>query len=433
MSEAHRNSDDPDWHTYFGVPKAVLAKIMELSPVAAARMPDLLGECKTAAHVWHDVLDRVGIQTRIVKGEVSSVPHWWLEGAGGAWLFDPTGDQFRRLEGIEPEAELYIEQNQPRPTLRKNLKPPGVVTRAVERVAGPGDCYPAAEVVYHAAGGKKAGLTPAQVEHEGQSHWFVRGGHGKVYDPTADQFETPVPYDEAVGRGFLTKKPSRRGKAMAREAGLRLNGFGVEQARRLGEAINALAPEAAEKIVKGMISGGKYKRPITSFKDGGCYILARALARWAGPSAEVLGLWIVDYENFEDSLDHVVLRIGDWFFDQDGASTERDIIEHWRYADIDDDLVTVERDGRLVACVHFDQRLCSWLGSFTSQDLRRFSYRYPPGKIYALEALIRERLGDPSSWGIDQSRVPQDKLSRFHGRPRDWSDEEFERVRKGLS
>lgn len=317
--------------------------------------------------------------------------------------------------------------------MRRNLKPPGMVARAVERVAGPGDCYPAAEVVYHAAGGKKAGLTPAQVEHEGQSHWFVRGEHGKVYDPTADQFETPVPYDEAVGRGFLTKKPSRRGRAMAREAGLRLNGFGAEQARRLGEAINAFAPEAAERIVKGMISGGLYKREITNFKNGGCYILARALARWAGPSAEVLGLWSVDTDEFTDSLDHVVLRIGDRFFDQDGASTEREIVERWRYRDIDEELVTVERDGRLVACAPFDRRFCSWLGSFTADDLRKYAYRYPPDKIYALEALIRERLGDPSSWGIDQSRTPQGKLSRFHGRPRDWDDAEFERVRKGLS
>lgn len=106
---------------------------------------------------------------------------------------------------------------------RKNRSTPSTATRAVRRVAGAGDCYPAAEVVYHAAGGKKAGLTPAQVEHEGQSHWFVRGDDGKVYDPTANQFRTPVPYDEGVGRGFLTKKPSRRGRAMARAAGMRLN------------------------------------------------------------------------------------------------------------------------------------------------------------------------------------------------------------------
>ncbi len=308
---------------------------------------------------------------------------------------------------------------------RRNRKPPGVVARAVERVAGPGDCYPAAEVVYHAAGGKKAGLTPAQVEHEGQSHWFVRGGDGEVYDPTADQFETPVPYDEAVGRGFLTKKPSRRGKDMAREAGLRLNGFGAEHAKRLGEAINDFAPEAAEQIVKGMISGGEYKRTITNFKDGGCYILARALVRWAGPSAEVLGLWTVDPDDLADRLDHVVLRIGDWFFDQDGASTEKELVERWRWCDTDDELVTVERDGRLVACTHFNRLLCAWLGSFDPSDLRAQGYRFPSDKIYALEDSIRERLGSPSSWGINRHPTTRGAESRFHGRPRAWTEREF--------
>ena len=56
-----------------------------------------------------------------------------------------------------------------------------------------------------------------------------------------------------------------------------------EQATRLGQAIKDLSPEAAVKILKGLISAN-YKRKITDFKDGGCYILARALARWAGPS-----------------------------------------------------------------------------------------------------------------------------------------------------
>lgn len=107
--------------------------------------------------------------------------------------------------------------------LRRNRMTPAAAERAVKRVAGAGDCYPAAEAIYHAAGGKKSGLTPVQVEHEGQSHWFVRDDKGRVYDPTSEQFRTPVPYDEGVGRGFLTKKPSRRGRAMAREAGVKVN------------------------------------------------------------------------------------------------------------------------------------------------------------------------------------------------------------------
>jgi len=37
---------------------------------------------------------------------------------------------------------------------------------------------------------------------------------GVVIDPTAGQFSTPVPYDRARGRGFLTKTPSKRAQIL---------------------------------------------------------------------------------------------------------------------------------------------------------------------------------------------------------------------------
>lgn len=73
-----------------------------------------------------------------------------------------------------------------------------------------GHCYVASEVTYHLMGGKDAGLTPQFVRHEGQPHWFLRDADGLVIDPTADQFDTLVPYNRARGCGFLTKQPSRR-------------------------------------------------------------------------------------------------------------------------------------------------------------------------------------------------------------------------------
>lgn len=85
-----------------------------------------------------------------------------------------------------------------------------------------GLCYPAAEVVYHAGGGAQAGLTPVQVQHEGVSHWFVRGPQGGVYDPTEGQFRRR-PSGDGRGRGFLTRRPSRRARDLAREAGVQLN------------------------------------------------------------------------------------------------------------------------------------------------------------------------------------------------------------------
>lgn len=62
--------------------------------------------------------------------------------------------------------------------------------------------------MYHLLGGKAAGWTPMQMQHEGESHWFLRHVSGTILDLTAAQFETPPVYALARGRGFLTKEPS---------------------------------------------------------------------------------------------------------------------------------------------------------------------------------------------------------------------------------
>lgn len=49
--------------------------------------------------------------------------------------------------------------------------------------------------------------------HEGQPHWYLRGPEGYT-DLTAAQFDTPVPYGEGQGKGFLTKLPSRRAQVV---------------------------------------------------------------------------------------------------------------------------------------------------------------------------------------------------------------------------
>ena len=73
-----------------------------------------------------------------------------------------------------------------------------------------GHCYIAAEALYHLAGGKAAGLKPMSIQHEGGPHWWIRTAAGEDIDPTTEQFGTPVPYAEGVGRGFLTRAPSKR-------------------------------------------------------------------------------------------------------------------------------------------------------------------------------------------------------------------------------
>lgn len=69
-----------------------------------------------------------------------------------------------------------------------------------------GHCYIVSEALYWLSARR---LKPMFVRHEGEPHWFLKYGDD-VIDITATQFKTPVPYDKAIGKGFLTNKPSKR-------------------------------------------------------------------------------------------------------------------------------------------------------------------------------------------------------------------------------
>lgn len=73
-----------------------------------------------------------------------------------------------------------------------------------------GHCYVASEILYKKLGGKKAGWTPQTIRHEGGTHWYLKNQNGTIIDPTADQFETAVPYAKGRGCGFMTTEPSAR-------------------------------------------------------------------------------------------------------------------------------------------------------------------------------------------------------------------------------
>lgn len=85
------------------------------------------------------------------------------------------------------------------------------------------------EALYHLLGGKAAGWVPYRVSHEGAVHWYlvlrfgrrrrrygleVTFGGRVVLDPTRAQFKSPPPYDLGRGCGFLTKRPSKRARAL---------------------------------------------------------------------------------------------------------------------------------------------------------------------------------------------------------------------------
>ena len=76
-----------------------------------------------------------------------------------------------------------------------------------------GHCYVASEALYHLLGGKEQGWKPMFLKHEGENHWFLQK-NGLIIDITVSQFKKFPPYDNAIGKGFLTKKPSKRARTI---------------------------------------------------------------------------------------------------------------------------------------------------------------------------------------------------------------------------
>lgn len=77
-----------------------------------------------------------------------------------------------------------------------------------------GHCYVVAETLHHLLGGSECGWKPMFIRHEGAPHWFIQHREGRVLDPTAGQFQTPVVYEKAIGKGFLTPRPSQRAQEL---------------------------------------------------------------------------------------------------------------------------------------------------------------------------------------------------------------------------
>lgn len=111
-----------------------------------------------------------------------------------------------------PDLSLTLHEEEAVHAVRNVLTPDLLkpAYRAKQRTPTAGHCAVATESLYHMLGGKAAGYTPMQLQHEGVSHWFLRAPDGHILDATADQFMTPVPYDQGIARGFMTPKHGRR-------------------------------------------------------------------------------------------------------------------------------------------------------------------------------------------------------------------------------
>lgn len=87
-----------------------------------------------------------------------------------------------------------------------------------------GHCYAAAEALFHALGGKAAGLTARVArDPDGGTHWWLSAANGDVLDPTREQYTAlgkQPPYEAGRNVGFLTREPSRRARVILQRAGL---------------------------------------------------------------------------------------------------------------------------------------------------------------------------------------------------------------------
>lgn len=92
-----------------------------------------------------------------------------------------------------------------------------------------GYCYVASEAFVTLI--RRKGYKPMHLSHKkaqlkltigsydyNSDHWFIQAPDGRIIDPTSDQFAKTPEYHLAKGKGFLTKKPSKRGAALIRVA-----------------------------------------------------------------------------------------------------------------------------------------------------------------------------------------------------------------------
>lgn len=83
-----------------------------------------------------------------------------------------------------------------------------------------GHCYVASEAAWHLLGGRDSQWKPSFIKHEGASHWYLRNiENGRILDITASQFEELPDYSKGIGKGFLTKEPSRRSQIVIKRVG----------------------------------------------------------------------------------------------------------------------------------------------------------------------------------------------------------------------
>jgi hypothetical protein len=145
-----------------------------------------------------------------------------------------------------------------------------------------GHCYVASEALRTLLGPE---WHPMFIKHEGAPHWFLKHKDGRILDVTSSQFSTPVPYDNAKGKGFLTREPSARTRTVLKrvrkrqastETAARRKAQAATQAEAFAAEADAFADgladsdkiEAALEARKVEYDSDRYGRRRYTFADG---------------------------------------------------------------------------------------------------------------------------------------------------------------------
>ena len=81
-----------------------------------------------------------------------------------------------------------------------------------------GHCYVASEAAWHLLGAASSGWRPTFIRHQGVSHWYLTSkDSGEIMDITASQFDELPDYSKGIGKGFLTKVPSKRAAVLIKK------------------------------------------------------------------------------------------------------------------------------------------------------------------------------------------------------------------------
>jgi hypothetical protein len=69
----------------------------------------------------------------------------------------------------------------------------------------------------------------------------------------------------------------------------------------------------------------------STWLEGGCWLLARALHEWIGPASELWAIysWMDSDFHAGKMPQHVVVKVGDCYLDGDGASSKEQLLYRW--------------------------------------------------------------------------------------------------------